>query len=130
LTADHERVSGTADARLRPRSKVWIERGGQVVLSEWRAALLEAVAETGSLAAAATRLNVPYRTAWARLRQIEAGLGFKVLDTQSGGVDGGRSTLTPDARRVLDRFHRVADGVGTLVDERFRAAFGDDEWPA
>jgi molybdate transport system regulatory protein len=95
------------------------------VLSEWRVALLEAVAETGSLAGAANRLSVPYRTAWSRLRQIEAGLGFRVLDTQSGGAEGGGSTLTPEARRVLDRFHRVADGVGELVDARFRAEFGD-----
>jgi molybdate transport system regulatory protein len=97
------------------------------VLSEWRAALLEAVAETGSLAGAASQLHVPYRTAWTRLREIEAGLGFKVLDTQSGGAEGGGSSLTPEARRVLDRFHRVADGVGALVDARFRSEFDDDE---
>jgi molybdate transport system regulatory protein len=95
------------------------------VLSEWRVALLEAVAETGSLAGAAARLDVPYRTAWTRLRQVEAGLGFKVLETQSGGAEGGGSTLTAEARAVLDRFHRVADGVDDLVDARFRAEFGD-----
>ena len=97
------------------------------MLSEWRVSLLEAVAETGSLARAANRLNVPYRTAWTRLRQMEARLGFKVLDTQTGGAEGGGSTLTPEARRVLDRFHRVADGVGGLVDARFRAEFGDGD---
>ena len=118
---------GTGD--LRPRSKVWLERDGEVVLSEWRVELLEAVAATGSLAAAAARVGVPYRTAWTRLREIEAGLGFKVLDTQSGGAEGGGSRLMPEAQRMLDRFHRVADGVGRLVDERFAAAFGGDEPP-
>ena len=111
-------------ARLSPRSKVWLERDGRVVLSEWRVALLEGVAETGSLAGAAARLDVPYRTAWARLREIEAGLGFKVLETQTGGAEGGGSKLTPAAREALDRFHRIADGVGALVDARFRAEFG------
>ena len=81
------------------------------------------MAETGSLSGAAARLGVPYRTAWTRLREIEAGLGFKVLETQSGGAAGGGSTLTPAARDVLARFHRVADGVGALVDARFRDAF-------
>ena len=108
---------------MRPRSKVWLERDGEVVLSEWRVALLEAVASTGSLAAAAAQVGVPYRTAWTRLREIEAGLGFKVLETTTGGAEGGGSTLTPEARRVLDRFHRVADGVGRLVDERFEEEF-------
>ena len=34
-------------------SNFWVERNGEVVLSEWRVALLEAVAETGSISAAA-----------------------------------------------------------------------------
>jgi molybdate transport system regulatory protein len=113
-------------ARLDVRSKVWIERDGEVVLSEWRVALLEGVVETGSLAGAAAKLGVPYRTAWTRLRQIEAGLGFKVLETQSGGASGGGSTLTPAACDVLARFHRVADGVGALVDARFRDEFREN----
>jgi molybdate transport system regulatory protein len=104
---------------------VWLERDGEVVLSEWRAALLEGVAETGSLSASAARLGVPYRTALTRLREIEAGLGFKVLDTQTGGTDGGGSTLTPEASAVLARFRRVSNGVGPLVDARFRTEFGD-----
>ena len=95
------------------------------MLSDWRVALLDAVDDTGSLSAAAVRLNVPYRTAWTRLREIEAGLGFKVLDTQIGGVEGGGSKLTPAARDVIDRFHRVADGVGGMVDARFHAEFPD-----
>ena len=35
------------------RTKVWIEQDGEVMLSDWRVALLEAVEETGSLAEAA-----------------------------------------------------------------------------
>ena len=104
---------------------MWLERDGRVVLSQWRVALLEAVDELGSLAAGAARLGVPYRTAWTRLREIEAGLGFKVLDTQIGGPDGGGSRLTPAGREVIDRFHRVADGVRGFVDERFHNEFPD-----
>ena len=112
-------------APLRPQSKVWLERDGRVVLSEWRVALLETVVEMGSLAAAAGKLGVPYRTAWTRLREIEDGLGFKVVDTQVGGAEGGGTTLTPEAMDALARFHRVADGVGELVDSRFRESFGE-----
>jgi hypothetical protein len=54
---------------LCPRSKVWLERGGQVVLSDWRVELLEAIEATGSLARAAERLDVPYRTAWYKLKE-------------------------------------------------------------
>ena len=70
-------TEGAGESRLaeelpfRPLVKVWVERGGEVALSEWRIALLEAVEATGSLSSAARQLNVPYRTAWYKLRQIE-----------------------------------------------------------
>jgi molybdate transport system regulatory protein len=71
-------------------------------------------------------MDVPYRTAWTRLRETEAALGFRLLDSQAGGAAGGGSALTPAARAVLDRFHRVADGVAELVDQRFRDEFRGD----
>jgi molybdate transport system regulatory protein len=109
---------------LRARSKVWIERDGDVVLSEWRIELLEAVAETGSLAKAAERIGVPYRTAWDRIRQLERRLGIELLATESGGSDGGGSTLTPAALDIVQRFRRVTTGIAQLVDERFHQEFG------
>jgi molybdate transport system regulatory protein len=115
----------TGLAGASPRSKIWVERDGEVVLSEWRVALLEAIEETGSLTAAAERLDVPYRTAWQKLREIEARLGTKLLETQSGGSEGGGSCLTAEARELIARFHRVTAGVAELVEQRFRAAFAD-----
>jgi molybdate transport system regulatory protein len=108
---------------LRPRSKVWLEDDGQVVLSEWRVELLETVEATGSLSAAAKRLGVPYRTAWSRLRQMEERLGMRMLETQVGGAEGGGSRLTAEARDLIARFRRVADGIAELVDLRFRQEF-------
>ncbi|HEV8633490.1 MAG TPA: LysR family transcriptional regulator [Chloroflexota bacterium] len=108
---------------LRPRSKVWLEQDGQVVLSEWRVELLEAIEATGSLSAAAQRLGVPYRTAWSRLKQMEERLGARLLETQVGGPEGGGSRLTAEARDVITRFRRVVDGVAELVDRRFQQEF-------
>lgn len=110
---------------LRPRSKVWLEVGGDVALSEWRVELLEAVEAHGSLTAAAQALGVPFRTAWDRVREMESRLGIKLLDTQSGGPGGGHSVLTPEAREVIARFHRIVDGIGELVDRRFQEEFGE-----
>ena len=111
-------------ASLCPRSKVWLERGGQVVLSDWRVELLEAIEATGSLARAAERLEVPYRTAWYKLKEIERRLGVRLLETQSGGADGGGSQLTAEARQMVARFRRLNAGIDELIAERFRAEFG------
>ena len=63
------RPAAPGDVALAPRSKVWLERDGQVVLSDWRVELLETVEATGSLARAADQLGVPYRTAWYKLKE-------------------------------------------------------------
>jgi molybdate transport system regulatory protein len=112
-------------AGLACRSKVWLECDGQLALSEWRIRLLEKTAETGSLARAAEAIGVPYRTAWAKLKDIESSLGVRLLATQSGGADGGGSELTPEAVELIARFRRVTAGLSALVAERFAAEFGD-----
>ena len=109
----------------RVRSKIWVERGSQVVLSEWRVELLEAVAETGSLARAAEKLGVPYRTAGDRIKETEERLGVRLLVTESGGVEGGGSRLTEEAKDLVGRFRRVTSGVADLVERRFRAELGE-----
>src|SRR5438067_5806267 len=124
-------TEGAGESRLaeelpfRPLVKVWVERGGEVALSEWRIALLEAVDAPGSLSAAARQLNVPYRTAWYKLRQIGPSLGVKLLETQSGGADGGRSRLTPEARALIRAFREFSAGIQSLVEERFQQHFGE-----
>ncbi len=109
----------------RVRSKIWVERATEVLLSEWRIELLEAVAETGSLARAAELLGVPYRTAWHTIRETEERLGVRLLETESGGAEGGGSRLTDQARDLIGRFRRVTAGVADLVEQRFRDEFGD-----
>lgn len=110
---------------LQPRSKIWIERDGEVVLSEWRVELLAAVAETGSLTRAAARLNVPYRTAWHRIKETEERLGFPLLETESGGAEGGGSRLTAQAHDLVARFRRVTAGIAEVVERRFEAELAD-----
>ncbi|MCL4371398.1 MAG: LysR family transcriptional regulator [Chloroflexi bacterium] len=108
---------------LEPRSKFWIERNGEVAISEWRLMLLEGIDRTGSLTKAAEEMKVPYRTAWQRLKESEERLGVRLVETQSGGAEGGGSSLTDTARALLRRYHQFSDGLEELVDRRFREAF-------
>ena len=111
---------------MRPRLKVWIEtEDGRVALSEWRVGLLRAVDEHGSLVAAAKALGIPHRTAWQRIRQMESTLGVRLLDTTSGGVGGGRSTLSPAAQEFIRKYDEVRADLDDLIAERFLRAFAD-----
>jgi molybdate transport system regulatory protein len=126
MTADHSTRAAptpdpddTAPAQLRVRSKVWVERDGTVVISEYRARLLTAIVEHGSVASAAEALGLPYRTAWKKLREMEAAAGAPLLESDSGGAAGGASRLTTFARELLEAFRRVSEPVSGAVEERF-----------
>jgi molybdate transport system regulatory protein len=123
--ATHTRTVQSRRAALSPRCKIWFERDNKVVLSDWRIELLERIEETGSLAKAAKRLNVPYRTAWYKLKEMEERLGIKLLLTQSGGTAGGGSHLTTESRQIIRRFRRVTEGLSRLVERRFQDEFAD-----
>ena len=109
---------------LTVRSKFWFERDGELVLSDWRVALLEAIEATGSLSAASARLNVPYRVAWGKLKQIEKRLGVALLQSQSGGSAGGSTQLTAEARELVARFRRFEGGLPELIQQHFEREFG------
>jgi molybdate transport system regulatory protein len=104
---------------LKVHAKVWIERAGEVVISDFLLELLELIDERGSLAAAAGVLELPNRTAWKKLREMEAAAGTPLVTSASGGAEGGGTQLTAEAESMLAAFHRVADSVLADVDERF-----------
>ncbi len=110
-------------AVLSPQHNVWIETGGEVVLSVWRVHFLETIAETGSINSAAAKLNISYRRAWDKLHEMESRLGVRLVDTQTGGAHGGGGRLTPEAEEYVRRFHAFYDGLPELIEKRFRKAF-------
>jgi molybdate transport system regulatory protein len=111
---------------MEPRVNFWIEKDGEVVLSTWRVALLEAIAETGSITAGAEKMDVPYRVAWQKVREIEERLGRPVLETQIGGVGGGGAQLTPAGQRYVRKFHEFTAGLHELVRQRYQEVFTED----
>lgn len=110
---------------MRPNFNLWIEADGEVALSTWRAALLRAVAEAGSISAAAERLDVQYRTAWQKINEMETRLGVKLVETQVGGQHGGGAQLTPAARDYLEKFARFSGEIKQIVEAKYREAFGE-----
>jgi molybdate transport system regulatory protein len=108
------------------RSRFWVEQDGELVLSDWRVKLLETIDELGSLAAASTHLNVPYRVAWGKIKEIEARLGVALLESRTGGAAGGSTQLTEAGRATVARYHRFQQGLPELIKQRFEEEFGAD----
>ncbi len=108
---------------MRPRLNVWIEDEGEVVLTLWRVRLLEAIQQTGSINAAARRMGIQFRTAWAKIHEMEERLGFQLVESQVGGAGGGGTRLTPEGERLVAQFHELVDGLPQLLQERFERVF-------
>jgi molybdate transport system regulatory protein len=106
---------------MNPQLNLWLESNGEVVFSIWRMALLQAVAETGSISAAAAAMDVHYRTAWQKINEMETRLGQKLVETQVGGRKGGGATLTPLAQDLITAFAQFNQEVEQQMLERFTA---------
>ena len=109
-----------------PRFNLWLEVDGNVVLSAWRVALLEAVAETGSISSAAERMNIGYRQAWAKIRECEERLGLPLIETTVGGSGGGGAQLTAAGRDLVAKYRAFSAGLEETIRQRFRDVFGAD----
>jgi len=105
------------------RFNIWTEVNGEVALSVWRVALLEAVRETGSISAAAERQGVHFRVAWKKLKEMEERLGLRLVIGQVGGSGGGGATLTPEAETLIRRFRAFSSGLDSQLQDRYAQYF-------
>ncbi|WP_457630275.1 winged helix-turn-helix domain-containing protein [Oceanithermus sp.] len=111
---------------MRPRAKFWLETDeGEYLMGPRTLRLLEAVGRTGSLKAAAREAGFSYRSAWSRVKRVEAALGFKVIESHSGGEGGGSSRLTPRAARFIELFNEFLRASEREVSALFKAVFSD-----
>jgi molybdate transport system regulatory protein len=109
---------------MKPRFNLWLETEGAVVLSAWRVRLLEAIDASGSIRAAAERLDIPYRRAWEKVHEMEDRSGLSLLETEVGGEGGGGARLTEPAKDLVERFHRFEAGMEDEIRRRYDEAFG------
>ena len=91
----------------------------------WRASLLKKIAAMGSINAAAEEMNIPYRTAWQKIHEMEERLGVKLLETHTGGLHGGGATLTPAAETYLLKLDHLYAILTPMVESAYLQVFHD-----
>lgn len=114
---------------MQPRLKMWLEQDGNLALSDYRVRLLHAIAETGSLAAAAERMGLSYRRAWGKVREIEQNLGAPLVDSAAGGAGGGGSKLTPAGEELVRRYDEFAAQAQRSLAAIYDAVFSPPDAP-
>lgn len=72
-----------------------------------KANLLRALAQEGSIKAAASALGMSYPRALKLIEQMNTGFAALIVETKLGGMRGGGATLTPTGRRVLSLYEQI-----------------------
>ena len=99
--------------RLEPRLRISL--GAAVAIGPGKAAILEGIAETGSIAAAARRMGMSYRRAWFLVRTMNACFREPLIAATKGGIGGGGARLTPTGREVLALYRAMEDHAAAAV---------------
>ena len=67
-----------------PRAAIKIDFGTEVRLGPGKVRLLELIAETGSISAAARQMEMSYRRAWLLIDEVNGIFGNPVVETATG----------------------------------------------
>lgn len=107
--------------QLRLKYKFWIETGDNInILGEGKWLLLKAIRDTGSLKAAVEKMGYTYRQTWQNLKNIEARLGFPLIEKHRGGEKGGETVLTPKGEKIVAFFDQLYQRIEPDIEVCFR----------
>jgi len=94
-------------AKARAQFRLRITRGEDIAVGPGKIDLLEAIAGTGSITAAARRLGMSYRRAWLLVDTMNRCFKKPVVDAETGGRRGGGTQLTPVGAEALQRYRKI-----------------------
>ena len=97
------------------RIRIHIHFEGGHSLGRGKAKLLEAVAEHGSISAAARSMGMAYRHAWEMIDDMNQCFGEPVLATTTGGRSGGGASLTPLGEELVRRFRAMESATARAI---------------
>jgi molybdate transport system regulatory protein len=101
-----------------PEIELRIALDPETLLGPGKAALLQAIDETGSIAAAGRRMGMSYKRAWYLMDTMNAYFSEPVVVSAKGGNSRGGAQLTVTGRKVLESYRRM--------EKKTRAAIAGD----
>ncbi len=91
----------------RDRLSVRIDLAPGARIGPGKVAVLEAIAETGSISGAGRALGMSYRRTWGLVEDLNRSLGRAVVAAVSGGAGGGGAELTETGRAVVACYRAI-----------------------
>lgn len=94
-----------AATALRPQLRISFRKS--IAMGPGKADLLDAIAESGSISAAARKLGMSYRRAWLLVDTMNASFRSPLVETLTGGAQGGGAQVTELGRDVVKRYRQM-----------------------
>ncbi len=96
----------------RGATKLRVMFGTEIAIGPGKAELLEAIAATGSITAAAKSLGMSYRRAWLLIDTMNRCFRTRVVETEAGGNRGGGTQLSALGSEVVRRYRNIETRAG------------------
>lgn len=84
--------------------KIRLHNGSDIAIGPGKAELLAAIAQHGSISAAARAMGMSYRRAWLLVETMNRSFKQPLVSTLAGGKQGGGTQLTQAGEQVLQRY--------------------------
>jgi len=111
---------------LEMKYRIWLEQDGKI-FGKGPYRLLKGVRENGSLSEAAKAMGMSYNKAYNLIRLIEGRLGFRLIDSKSGGTKGGGSVLTTEAEKLIASYEEFSADCERCLREIFERHFENND---
>lgn len=102
-----------------PHARIRLDFSPDCAVGPGKVALLEGIARTGSLSAAARELGMSYRRGWMLVNELNLGFESRLVELSVGGRTGGGARLTPLGERMLRRYRALERKVDRMAAKDF-----------
>ena len=118
------RTSRRRCSPLTPQATVWLECEDKYAFGVDICEIMDAVHRLGSIKHAATEVRKSYSYVWKRIKEVEAALGYNLVETHVGGAGTRRSFLTDRARKLVKDFLGLRTRISEVVMDESARRFG------
>jgi molybdate transport system regulatory protein len=102
--------------------KLWLESGGKRFFGPGPVELLEYIELTGSINQAAKKMEMSYKKAWEIVNHLNSITHQPLVITATGGEKGGGSTISDEAKELIEYYRQLRLRFKKFLDEETERA--------
>lgn len=106
-----------ACARLKLQARLMLDE--EIAFGPGKADLLDAIQLTGSISAAGKHMGMSYRRAWLLVDSMNRCFQEPLVETATGGTQGGGTRLTPTGLDVLGKYRAMQKEIQRVSEKYF-----------